>query len=136
MSKNDWLGTNGDLYGSEINEPYLVPYLLSLGIEDYWVVQENAGYHYSGENRRVYPEYGVQILPLLSSSPDLHPIENVWAILKTRLQHRFTIPQNQPDNQDQLWAGMEAEWEEIDQLVLDKLADSMPNRVKAVISNN
>ncbi|RPB00482.1 hypothetical protein L873DRAFT_1680110, partial [Choiromyces venosus 120613-1] len=108
-SKRDHLGINGNQYASEINKPYLIPYLLSLNIEDFWVVQDNAGYHYSGQNRRVYPAYGVQILHHPTSSPNLNPIENVWGIMKAQLRQQFSIPENQPDNKNELWAAMEAE---------------------------
>jgi len=137
-SVRDHLGVNGEQYATEVNEPYLIPYLLSLpgNIEDYLILQDNVGYHISGKNRRIYPAYGVQILGLPASSPDLNPIENIWEVLKARLRHRFTIPENRPNNEDELWTAMAIEWENIDQHTFNSLANSMPNRVQSVISNN
>ncbi|RPA96938.1 hypothetical protein L873DRAFT_1845066 [Choiromyces venosus 120613-1] len=114
-SKCDRLGLNAQQYASEINEPFLIPYLLSLNP----------------------PVHGLQLF-LPANSPDLNPIENAWHLLKSRLRKRFShsSAEHQPHTKEELWTAMEEEWEAIEQITLDKLLDSMPNCVEAVISAN
>ena len=59
-----------------------------------------------------------------SASPDLNPIENIWAVLKycvTRLPRR-------PTSLDELWQALEKLWDEMDQGIHDRAVESMYRR--------
>ena len=58
--------------------------------------------------------------------------ENPWASL--RLRKRFSKNVNERlHSENELWAVMEEEWEAMDQAVIDRLIDSMPLRLQAII---
>jgi transposase len=63
-------------------------------------------------------------LPALS--PDLNPLENVWAELKRRVQNRDAA------NLDQLWQCVQEEWNAIPPHFLNNLVESMPRRMEAL----
>jgi len=114
---HDHLGLNSDQYATEIYESHLISFLHSLDrpISRLNVLDDNALYHQAAlaaqaANRQVSSAYGIQKLPLLASSPDLNPIENVWHIFKQRLQRRLSKNVNErPHSEDELWAVMEEE---------------------------
>ena len=137
-SKRDRLGLNAQQYADEINEPFLIPYLLSLDVplKQLQISEDNATPHEGAPNRALTAAYGTRRLYLPANSPDLNLIENVWHLLKGRLRKRFTLVEDRPHTEEQLWTAMEEEWEAIDQITIDSLLDSMPNRVTAVISAN
>lgn len=60
-------------------------------------------------------------------SPDMNPIENLWAILDKRVQHR------KPRNREELLECLTDAWNNIPVDMLRTLARSMPNRLRAVI---
>ena len=62
-------------------------------------------------------------------SPDLNPIEHVWAQLKYQLLH-YDKP---PAGINELWERIKVEWPKIDSAFCSKLYASMPKRMKAVI---
>jgi len=70
----------------------------------------------------------VATLPWPSHSPDLNPIEQLWAVLKRRVNARLT-----PATVDQLWERLEREWWAIDPAQCRRLVESMPRRIEAVI---
>ena len=50
------------------------------------------------------------------------------------LRKRFSKNVNErPHSEDELWAVMEKEWEAMDQAVIDRLIDSMPLRLQAIV---
>ena len=62
-------------------------------------------------------------------SPDLNPIENLWAIIKSRRQKKYGVPATKEDIITQvfdIWTSIELE-------LLETLADSAINRFKACI---
>ena len=131
----DRLGTNAAQYATEVYEPYLIPFLFSLDIpiEEILVLDDNVGYHRAGLNKTLTSAYGITKYPLPAFSPDLNPIENAWHILKSRLRKRFTRSELRPHTEDELWEALSEEWDKIDQSTLDRLIDSMPDRVAAVV---
>ena len=64
------------------------------------------------------------------NSPDLNPIENLWAILKDRVTER------QPKNEDELCKVLEEEWWAIPQSFIQRLIDTMDERVKRCLNMN
>lgn len=60
-------------------------------------------------------------------SPDLNPIENVWWELKKRIQAA------KPATTDQLSIAIKNSWSEIPVELCNKLVQSMPKRIRAVI---
>ena len=58
------------------------------------------------------------------ASPDLNPIENVWAALKHRVQKLHP----RPTSLDELWQAVERLWDEMLQSILDNPIDDMPRR--------
>ena len=65
--------------------------------------------------------------PWPGNSPDLNPIENLWSILKRR------VDKQNPTNSDNLQALIMQEWAAIRQDVAQKLIDSMPGRIAEVL---
>ncbi|GFW16926.1 transposable element Tcb1 transposase [Trichonephila clavipes] len=85
-------------------------------------------------HRHTGPELSIMIelLPLPARSPDLSPIENMWPMVTQRLT-QITPPAATPV---QFWQRVEAFWSSVTQEHIQRLFESMPRRVAAVISNN
>ena len=64
-----------------------------------------------------------------AQSPDLNPIEHLWFYIKRKLQE-YEIP---PKGAHELWERVAKEWNEIPPEVCQRLIESMPRRVAAVI---
>lgn len=69
------------------------------------------------------------VLDWPSQSPDLNPIEHLWAHLKKQL-NKYESP---PKGMLELWERIEKEWEKITKEKCIELIESMPKRIKAVI---
>ena len=69
------------------------------------------------------------VLTWPAQSPDLNPIENLWAILKQK-RHDVDL---RPSNEQQLWQVCREAWDLITPADCRKLVQSMPARIKAVI---
>jgi transposase len=70
------------------------------------------------------------VLDWPAKSPDLSPIENLWADLKRRLQAR----QEEIKDQKSLWEVVQEVWEATPAQTCKDLVDSMPRRLRAVIN--
>ena len=75
-----------------------------------------------------FTDHGITVLNWPANSPDLHPIENLWDIVKRKL--RVT----RPNTVDELKAAIEASWASITPQQCHRLIASMPRRIEAVIS--
>ena len=62
-------------------------------------------------------------------SPDLNPIENLWNVLERALRSGQTLPSSMQD----LYEKWMQHWMEINLLTLQKLIETMPQRMHAVI---
>ena len=62
-----------------------------------------------------------------SNSPDFNPIENVWSIIKRRLQGKDT------STISRLEAAIQEEWQNLSQELLHKLVESVPSRLQECI---
>ncbi|GFV24127.1 transposable element Tcb1 transposase [Trichonephila clavipes] len=93
---------------------------------------ERAPYH--GNPTGEFVNHQIELIPWLTRSPDLSPIENMWSIVAQRLT-QIIFPAATPD---QLWQRMEAAWSAVPQPqeYIKSPFESMPRRVAAVISNN
>ena len=65
--------------------------------------------------------------PWPGNSPDLNPIENLWSILKRR------VDKQKPTNSDKLQEVIMKEWVAISQELAQKLIESMPSRIAEVL---
>jgi len=73
-------------------------------------------------------DQNVEILgPWPGNSPDLNPIENLWSILKRR------VDKQKPTNSDKLQEVIMKEWVAISQDLAQKLIESMPSRIAEVL---
>lgn len=73
----------------------------------------------------------ISVLPWPGNSPDMNPIENLWAIVKRRLQKtKITTKQQLIEELIQVWHHDE----EIKTTCVN-LVKSMPNRLKMLIKN-
>ena len=57
--------------------------------EHWWFQQDNAPQHTSHLAQRWFHNHGVDLLDFPPYSPDLNPIENLWSILKARVEARL-----------------------------------------------
>jgi transposase len=70
-----------------------------------------------------------EILPWPAQSPDLNPIEHMWASLKRRLSEYESAPTGILE----LWERVEEVWNKFTSQDCLKLIDSMPDRIQAVL---
>jgi transposase len=98
--------------------------------EHWWFQQDNAPQHTADLSRRWFHNHGVSLLDFPPYSPDLNPIENLWSILKGRIEKRLAR------TTDEIERVLKEEWEALDKELLTSLAHSMPTRCAAVIANH
>lgn len=91
--------------------------------------QDNASTHTAKKVQKWMKENKVNVLSWPPHSPDLNPIENLWAGVKSRVDKNHLSIANKKD----LWEAIEVEWEGTKTDYCRKLVDSMPHRLQAVI---
>lgn len=92
--------------------------------------QDNDPKHSSKVLKQVFNDEQIPVLKWPSQSPDLNPIENLWETVDRKLRTRTY------SNKDDLLAGLQEQWVNLDMNIIDKLIESMPRRCQAVIDNN
>ena len=91
--------------------------------------QDNDPKHTSKKAKEWFGNHGIRVMTWPAQSPDLNPIEHLWDHLKRKLA-RY---ENAPGGMQELWERVEVEWDKIGVDVCQKLIESMPRRVAAVI---
>ena len=117
---------------SRLLRNHVVPFLLEALHETgeiYTFVDDNAPAHRAGVCLDVLDQAGAKTVLWPPYSPDMNPIENVWAILKQRLSKRKVKPQTE----DELWAAIEEEWNALDLETIRNCVKSFERRLKNVI---
>lgn len=114
---------------------YLLPfchehYLLEDGRIDAEFQQDGAKIYTSRYTREWLEEQRLEVMDWPARSPDLNPIENLWAILSQLVY----AGNRQYRTKSALKVAIEKAWDEIDQATLNKLIDSMHNRFDMCIS--
>jgi transposase len=104
-------------------------------------MQDNARVHTARHVTDWLDENNVQVMDWPPYSPDLNPIEHVWVRLKEGLHKRFPDIANTPGGPDKVRERLSMVlpeiWEkDIEGDFLEKLWESMPQRVAAVIEAN
>jgi transposase len=102
-------------------------------------MHDNAPVHTVRIVQRLLQELGIEVMIWPPYLPDLNPIENLWAIMKQEIYKLYPDLEHAPDTADTLeWlirAAKEA-WDNINNQILERLSNTMPHRVKAVIEAN
>jgi transposase len=94
--------------------------------------QDNASIHKSKETMLWFEANNVNIMDWPSLSPDLNPVEHVWSWLVRRVYENG----KQYGCVNELKHAIEEAWEECPQEYLNKLINSMPDRIFEVIRLN
>ena len=106
---------------------YMKPHALQTWPAQQWYfLQDNAPYHTSNQSRAWLHNNGIDCIDFPPYSPDLNPIENLWADLKRRVELRC------PCDSTELKQFLTEEWTATDPEYLRCLAHSMIDRCKAV----
>ena len=121
---------DGPLYTEILNDDVLGT-LKDLGIKkkDIYFQQDNDPKHTSGVAREWFKKNKLDVLDWAPSSPDMNIIEHVWEYLDKRVRTRSPLP----TNRDQMWTALQEEWASIDEDYIEKLYESMPDRVAALL---
>jgi transposase len=103
--------------------------LLEQGI-DFILMQDGAPGHRAHRTIQHLRSHNIRIIKWPANSPDLNPIENLWAIMKDWIADNYP---EYTDNQDENKAIVQEAWDHIRSEHLYNLAASMPDRIQAVI---
>ncbi|KAF5700393.1 transposable element tc3 transposase [Fusarium mundagurra] len=110
---------------------FILPWFLQPG--DIFM-HDNASVHTARIVKALLQELEVDLMDWPPYSPDLNPIENLWALMKAeiyRLHPELTHAEDTVATQHALvLAAMEA-WDNLEDRVLKNLCETMPNRIKA-----
>lgn len=103
--------------------------------ENFLVVHDNAAWANSDYTRNFIEQnnYRRFLLAIPPYSPDMNPIENLWAILKQKVrEHCFLHGQTARPEFANL---VESQWAQISQSIVDKIYLGLPNRMKAIVES-
>ena len=98
-----------------------------------WIfMQDNASIHRAHTTRAWLEDHDVRVLPWPAKSPDLNPIENVWAVLA---QHVYAEGR-QYTTKEELKQAILVNWPKISGEYRRTLYNSLPTRVLDVVNSN
>jgi|SRR5579859_285509 len=134
---------NSDVYISILQENLLpfIDAIVSDSATDVIFQQDNATPHVSAKTQKwfdsVMSEHGFTRMEWPPNSPDINPIENLWASLKLELHRRYpdtkTLCGSPAMIKKVLVVRLTEIWWDIHEEVLNRLIDSMPHRVQALL---
>jgi hypothetical protein len=109
----------------------LLPSLAESGIDEEDIIfpQDNDPKHTSRRAREWFEEHDINVLDWPAQSSDVNVIEHLWETLKKKLQ----AYKNPPKGVWELWERVAVEWGKITAEDCQKLIESMPRRIEAVI---
>jgi transposase len=93
--------------------------------------QDNAAVHTAGIVKNYVKRSNIKTMIWPANSPDLNPIENVWAFMKRKLD-QYPEP---PKSLEELWERAQDVWTNIDENFLRELYESMPRRMNMLYNN-
>ena len=94
--------------------------------------QDNDPKHTSKKAQQWFEDNDIQLLDWPPQSPDINPLEHLWYHLKSQLQ-KYDTP---PKGVHELWNRLVEEWNKIPPEVCQRLIESMPRRIQAVLKAN
>jgi len=117
---------NQHTYRNTLENQLLPSVDLWYGESTSWLfMQDGAPAHTAKSIKDWFDENQVVLLPWCARSPDLNPIENIWAWMDRRLSRENL------KSIEELMERVEALWHEVPREIVMKLIESMPKRVRA-----
>ncbi|GFT07420.1 transposable element Tcb2 transposase [Trichonephila clavipes] len=116
-------------YRVEVLRPIVVPYAAAIG-DDFILMDDNSRPHRTNLVEDALFEEGIVRMEWPACSPDMNPIEDVWAALGRRVAGR----QPPPQTLQELERALLEEWDRIPQLVINSLINSMPQRCSTLLA--
>lgn len=98
-------------------------------------MQDNASIHKVDIVVTLFHDLEIATLNWPPKSPDLNPIENIWGVMQNRLNKIFD-DQGEPTNANDLFYLIERVWNDIKPEEIQKLYQSLPNRIQGVLNAN
>jgi transposase len=92
--------------------------------------QDNVRFHTTPETVTYLHEKGVTLIEWPPWSPDLNPIENLWNVLKARVDSHF------PQTMEELEQSIREEWEATYLKFISRICRSMPSRLQLLLDNH
>lgn len=126
--RNGARGVNAQRYVNDVLQPIVVPFVRQH--PQTVLMQDNAAPHTAHVTTNFLRNNNVPMLPWPSMSPDMSPIEHVWAELKRRLSF-VTVHTRQ-----QLQAFLQREWAALTPRYMRNLVRSMTSRCRELVNKN
>ena len=112
-------------------EENLLPFALTMfpNSEECFFQQDNAPCHTARSVKVWMKDHQIRTLSWPAQSPDLNPIKNLWNVIKRKMDG------HKPSNKAELLEFLRQEWHKVTQRQCERLVESMPRHMKAVIVN-
>jgi transposase len=124
-----------ELTGNMTGEKYikllqdtLIPELQAAG-RPMTFMQDNAPCHTANVVKAFMAQNDIEVLPWPPQSPDMNPIENLWAIIKQKRQKKYGLPKTKAELIEQIFDI----WDNIEQKMVENLANSANKRINKVL---
>lgn len=113
-----------------ILQTQLLPAAQRMYGKDWRLQQDNDPKHTSRVAKEFIAQNGIKTMDWPSNSPDLNPIENLWQIIKNKVEKRM------PRNIEELGEFLAEEWEAVPEETVINLVKSIKNRCEMVLEKN